>query len=94
MTVDLDDAYLTLYAGQDYADAIGRLLRIADPFARFATESVGRSLPCRLVWMDGERNWLWEASELACAIGMRLKKDHDVWVLFPARSEDVWEFDQ
>jgi hypothetical protein len=88
LPVNIEDAYLTLYAGQDYADAIGRLIRIADPFARFATESTGRTLPVKLVWMDGERNWLWEASELAHSIGMRLKKDHDVWVLFPRGSFD------
>jgi hypothetical protein len=81
--VDLEDAYLTIYPGQDYADAIGKLLRIADPCARFATESTGRTLPVKLVWMDNERNWFWEASELAQAIGMRLTKFQDVWILSP-----------
>lgn len=81
--MDLEDAYLTLYAGQDYADAIMRILRIADPFARIVMTPTGRTIPT-LVWMEGGQNWLWEASQLAQAIGMRLKKDHDVWSLFPS----------
>ena len=83
MTVNLEDAYLTLYAGQDYAQAIARIVRIEDPHALFATKTTGHTLCADLVWMDGERDWRYEASELAHAIGMRLKKDHGVWVLFP-----------
>jgi hypothetical protein len=89
--VDIEDAYLTLYSGQDYATAIARILRIADPFARFATEETGHTLSCKLVWMDGERDWIWEASQIAQAIGMRLKKDRDVWVLFPSSPSGSWE---
>jgi hypothetical protein len=83
MAVNLEDAYLTIYAGQDYAQAIARIIKLEDPFAPFATKVTGHTLGSDLVWMDGERDWRYEASELALAIGMRLKKDHGVWVLFP-----------
>ena len=83
MAVNIEDAYLTIYAGQDYAQAIARLAKLEDPFAPFATKVTGRTLGTDLVWMDGERDWRYEASELAHSIGMRLKKDHGVWVLFP-----------
>jgi hypothetical protein len=93
MQVDIEDAYLTLYSGQDFADAIDRVLRVGDPLARTHFEPTGRTIP-QLVWMDGERNWFWEASELAQAVGMRLKRmQGGVWVLCPAESPILGEFE-
>lgn len=92
MTVNLEDAYLTLYAGQDYVDAIARILRIADPTSRTHFEPSGRTIPT-LVYMESERNWLWDAAELAAAIGLQLKHlPGGTWILAPATGSPYWEF--
>lgn len=90
--IDIDDAYLTIYSGQDYADAITRVLRIAEPEAQIHLGPTGRTLPAKLVWMDGDRNWFREAEELAQAVGMRLKKVSGVWFLAPSQSMGSWVF--
>lgn len=91
--MNLDDAYLTLYGGQDYADAIKTVLRIADPKALTDLSPTGRTIP-RIIYREQERNWLWEAAELAQAAGMRLKKEQGVWLLFPCKGPGTWEFNE
>jgi hypothetical protein len=84
----MDEPYVELYAGTDIPGAIQWLIGLADPTARArCTTPAFHPLPADLAYAE-DTDWMAAADNLAEAIGMRLHRITDVWVLAP-RIPDV-----
>jgi hypothetical protein len=83
----MDESYVELYAGTDIPGAIQWLIALADPTARArCTTPTFHPLPADLSYGE-DTDWMAAADNLAEAIGMKLHRITDVWVLAPRMPE-------
>jgi hypothetical protein len=75
-----DDFVYAIPSGTNYADAIKALILRAIPDSEFDFTEVKRTTAVKFAWR-AESDWIQDADDMACAIGMQLSSSSGVWRL-------------
>lgn len=79
--VALREPDVMLNSGQDVADSVKFLIRLADPDAKFYLVPTGYTIPT-LAWRSADvLDWMAEARQVAAAYGFEPRQLHGSWLL-------------